>query len=49
MKIGHYNTLKIERLTKVGLFLSDGKEDVLLPLKYVPKSYSIGDELIVFV
>ena len=49
MKIGHYNTLKIERLTKVGLFLSNGKEDVLLPLKYVPKSYSIGDELIVFV
>ena len=49
MKIGHYNTLKIERLTKVGLFLSDGKEDVLLPLKYVHKSYSIGDELIVFV
>lgn len=49
MKIGHYNTLKIERLTKVGLFLSDGKEDVLLPLKYIPKSYSIGDDLIVFV
>lgn len=49
MKIGHYNTLKIERLTKVGLYLSDGKEDVLLPLKYIPKSYSIGEELIVFV
>ncbi len=49
MEIGHYNTLKIARETKVGLFLTDGAADVLLPLKYVPKEYSIGDELIVFV
>jgi predicted RNA-binding protein (virulence factor B family) len=49
MKIGHYNTLTIARETKVGLFLTDGKEDVLLPVKYVPKEYSIGEELIVFV
>lgn len=49
MEIGYYNTLKIARETKVGLFLTDGKDDVLLPLKYVPKEYNIGDELIVFV
>jgi len=49
MEIGFYNTLKIARETKVGLFLTDGKEDVLLPVKYVPKEYNIGDELIVFV
>ncbi|WP_264521689.1 S1 RNA-binding domain-containing protein [Flavobacterium sp. N1994] len=49
MEIGHYNTLTIARETKVGLFLTDGTADVLLPLKYVPKEYSIGDELIVFV
>ena len=49
MEIGHYNTLKIARETKVGLFLTDGKDDVLLPVKYVPKEYKIGDELIVFV
>lgn len=49
MEIGHYNTLKIARETKVGLFLTDGKDDVLLPLKYVPTEYNIGDELIVFV
>ncbi len=49
MEIGHYNTLKIDRETKVGLFLTDGKDDVLLPVKYVPKDYAIGDELIVFV
>ncbi len=49
MNIGHYNTLTIARETKVGLFLTDGKDDVLLPLKYVPQAYSIGQELIVFV
>ena len=49
MEIGHYNTLKIDRETKIGLFLTDGKSDVLLPLKYVPKEYAIGDEIIVFV
>ncbi|WP_293873285.1 S1-like domain-containing RNA-binding protein [Flavobacterium sp.] len=49
MQIGHYNTLKIARETKVGLFLTDGKDDVLLPVKYVPNEYEIGEELIVFV
>lgn len=49
MKIGFYNKLIIDRLTKVGLFLTDGKKDVLLPLKYIPKKYEIGDEINVFV
>jgi predicted RNA-binding protein (virulence factor B family) len=49
MKIGQYNTLKIDRDTQVGLFLTDGKEDVLLPNKYVPKVFEIGEEIIVFV
>lgn len=49
MEIGVFNTLTIERLTKVGLFLTDGKQDVLLPLKYVPKQYEIGDEIDVFI
>ena len=49
IEIGRYNTLKIVRDTKVGLYLSDGKEDILLPNKYVPKEYEIGEDLIVFV
>jgi predicted RNA-binding protein (virulence factor B family) len=49
MEIGHYNTLTIARETKIGLYLTDGTTDVLLPLKYVPKQYAIGDEIIVFV
>ena len=49
MKIGQYNSLKIDRDTQVGLFLTDGKDDVLLPNKYVPNVWEIGEEIIVFV
>ena len=55
LEIGKYNTLTILRDTKVGLFLGDpendpdGVHDVLLPNKYVPKIFEIGEELIVFV
>lgn len=49
IEIGKYNTLTIDRDTQVGLFLTDGKEDVLLPNKYVPKVFEIGDEIAVFV
>lgn len=55
LEIGKYNTLTILRDTQVGLFLGDpendpeGIHDVLLPNKYVPKVFEIGEELIVFV
>ncbi|MEO4005380.1 MULTISPECIES: S1-like domain-containing RNA-binding protein [unclassified Flavobacterium] len=49
IEIGKYNTLKIDRETKVGLFLTDGNADILLPNKYVPEQYEIGDEIAVFV
>ena len=51
IEIGKYNTLEILRDTKVGLFLGNGNEaeDILLPNKYVPQKFEIGDELIVFV
>ncbi|ETN95325.1 CvfB family protein [Zhouia amylolytica] len=49
IKIGEYNTLEILRLTSVGLFLGDEEEnDILLPNKYVPENYEIGDKLKVF-
>ena len=49
--IGHYHTLKIDRLTPPGLFLTDesGSEDVLLPNKYIPEEYAIGDMIEVYV
>ncbi|TPD71153.1 CvfB family protein [Flavobacterium microcysteis] len=49
IEIGKYNTLTIDRDTQVGLFLTDGKDDVLLPNKYVPKVFEIGEEIEVFV
>lgn len=55
IEIGKYNTLTILRDTKVGLYLGnpkedpDGVNDILLPNKYVPNKFEIGEELIVFV
>jgi predicted RNA-binding protein (virulence factor B family) len=55
IEIGKYNTLTILRDTKVGLFLGnpekdpEGIHDILLPNKYVPNEWEIGEELIVFV
>ena len=49
LQIGVYHTLKIDRETKVGLFLVNETDDVLLPNKYVPNDYKIGDDLTVFV
>ncbi|MDV7140533.1 S1-like domain-containing RNA-binding protein [Maribacter sp. TH_r10] len=47
--LGTYNTLEILRDTSVGLFLGDGEgNDILLPNKYVPEDYAIGDSLTVF-
>ncbi|WP_411031044.1 S1 RNA-binding domain-containing protein [Spongiimicrobium sp. 3-5] len=49
IELGNYNTLKIDRDTSVGIFLTDGEgHDVLLPNKYVPKGYEIGDDLRIF-
>ncbi|AIZ42535.1 CvfB family protein [Cellulophaga baltica] len=49
IELGNYNTLEILRDTSVGLFLGDEEgNDVLLPNKYVPEIYEIGDKLTVF-
>lgn len=47
--LGEYNTLRIDRRTTVGLFLTDGENDVLLPIKYLPAQYEFNDEITVFV
>jgi len=49
MNIGQYQTLKVDRLTNPGAFLTDGKEDVLLPTKFIPSNTQEGDEVKVFV
>ena len=50
IRIGEFNTLGILRDTEPGLFLGDADgNEVLLPNRYVPEQFEIGDELEVFV
>jgi predicted RNA-binding protein (virulence factor B family) len=51
INIGIDNTFKILRDTKPGLFLGTDVEgeEILLPNKYVPKQYEIGQEITAFV
>lgn len=49
IELGNHNVLEIVRDTSVGLFLtSNTGVEILLPNKYVPKVYEIGDSLRVF-
>ncbi len=49
IELGNYNTLTILRSTSVGLFLGDDDvSDLLLPNKYVPETWNIGDPIEVF-
>ncbi|MCE2611981.1 S1-like domain-containing RNA-binding protein [Flavobacteriaceae bacterium D16] len=49
IELGNYNTLKILRSTRVGLFLGDADvDDLLLPNKYAPDDFEIGQEIRVF-
>ncbi len=50
LAIGVYNTLEILRDTDPGLYLGDEEgNEVLLPNKYVPEIFEIGDQIKVFV
>ena len=50
VNIGNYNTLQVLRVVDFGVYLDGGeKGDILLPLRYVPQNYKIGDEIDVFV
>ncbi|SEH57118.1 hypothetical protein SAMN02927937_00270 [Paenimyroides aquimaris] len=49
MTVGTFNTLTISRRTNIGLYLTDGTQDVLLPKKYLPQYFEIGDEIEVFI
>ncbi len=49
IELGNYNKLTILRNTSVGLFLGDEDvDDLLLPSKYVPEDFEIGQEIEVF-
>ncbi|PRX40519.1 CvfB family protein [Salegentibacter salegens] len=50
LRIGENHTLNIVRETEPGLFLTDNEgNEVLLPNKYIPETFEIGEEIDVFV
>ena len=49
IEIGKYQTLTIAREVDFGCYLTDGKEEVLLPNKYIPLDAKVGDAIEVFV
>lgn len=49
MEIGQYNELKVKSKAMIGVYLTDGAEDVLLPKKYIDEMPEVGDEMRVFV
>lgn len=50
IEIGKKNNLRALRNTAAGMYLTDGKgNEVLLPNKYVPKSFAIGELIEVFI
>ena len=50
IELGRFNTLKIAKEVDFGLYLDGGEEgEILLPKRYVPEHYAIGDELRVFI
>lgn len=47
--IGAYNSLRVKKEIDFGVYLAgDGDQEILLPLRFVPKGTKIGDELKVF-
>ncbi|MCG8473190.1 MAG: S1-like domain-containing RNA-binding protein [Desulfobacterales bacterium] len=49
LKIGEMNRLVAERKMEFGFYLNPKEEQVLLPNKYVPKGFKLGDAIDVFV
>lgn len=47
--VGEYNTLKVVKEVDFGLYLDGGKDEILLPKRYVPQGLKAGDEINVFV
>ncbi|OEK04456.1 CvfB family protein [Roseivirga misakiensis] len=52
IEIGKIQTLKIGRAVEFGCYLNDGvneEDEILIPAKYLPEDYEIGDGIEVFV
>lgn len=48
VRMGEYNLLKVIKEKPMGVFVDDGEEGILLPIRFIPKGTKTGDELNVF-
>ena len=49
IKVGEYNSLRVARSFDFGMYLGEGKDVVLLPVRFIPPGVKVGDLLKVFV
>jgi len=49
VQVGQYNTLRVAKEVDFGMYLDGGKEEILLPKRYVPEGLQPGDEISVFI
>ena len=49
LAIGKYNELEVKSKATIGLYLTNGSDDVLLPVKYILQGTEVGDTIEVFV
>lgn len=49
LQLGKFNNLTINRLSPHGLYVGDGSTELLLPNKFIPEQYELGDYINVFV
>jgi predicted RNA-binding protein (virulence factor B family) len=49
IKVGEYNSLRVNRTVDFGVYLEDEGDGILLPKRFVPKDAKIGDILRVFI
>ena len=47
--VGQFHTLPVENFSDYGVYLSFGRDRVLLPNKYVPEGIAVGEKIRVFV
>ncbi len=47
--VGQFQTLSVQNLSDYGVYLSFGRDRVLLPNKYVPKDIAVGEDIRVFI
>lgn len=47
--VGQFHTLPVKNLSDYGVYLSFGRDRVLLPNKYVPKDIAVGEKIRVFI